>query len=287
MMNPAHSRPLLSVVIPTRHRLEELAHCLKRLTPGAQTLEPARYEVLVTDDGISPTAEALVRECFPWARWQAGPRRGPAANRNAGARAARGTWLAFTDDDCLPTPGWLAAFAARVDAGTAVRVLEGPTDSGGVRCGALESVPDNPRGGYLWSCNLAVERTLFLGSGGFDEEFPTAHLEDVEFRLRLEDGGHRWEFVPAAGMVHPPRPVGPIVAQARAMEGYFHLARKRGVSLAEVGFGAHSYVRSRLAGFPHCRTPGEALRLLGRNVVEAALLLVLVPRWRRRYHRTG
>jgi glycosyltransferase involved in cell wall biosynthesis len=35
---------------------------------------------------------------------------GPASARNTGAAAARGEWLAFTDDDCLPDRGWLTAF---------------------------------------------------------------------------------------------------------------------------------------------------------------------------------
>ena len=39
---------------------------------------------------------------------------GPAAARNAGAARAKGELLAFTDDDCQVTAGWLRAFAARV-----------------------------------------------------------------------------------------------------------------------------------------------------------------------------
>ena len=44
------------------------------------------------------------------------PHGGPARARNLGARAARGRLLAFTDDDCRPEPGWLAALEAALAA---------------------------------------------------------------------------------------------------------------------------------------------------------------------------
>ena len=93
--------PLFSVVIPTCHRNDALAACLERLAPGKQSLAAASYEVIVTDDGSRATSEAMLREKFPWAKWMAGPRRGPAANRNHGAKHANGNWIAFADDDCL------------------------------------------------------------------------------------------------------------------------------------------------------------------------------------------
>ena len=58
-----------SVIIPTYHRNSDLANCLVRLAPGAQTLAAADYEVIVSDDGRASTAEAMVRERFAWARW--------------------------------------------------------------------------------------------------------------------------------------------------------------------------------------------------------------------------
>ena len=92
--------PLFSVVITTCNRLEMLAKCLDRLGCGMQSLAANQYEVIVTDDGSQSTAEQLMKGKYPWARWLQGPRKGPAANRNNGARYAEGEWLVFTDDDC-------------------------------------------------------------------------------------------------------------------------------------------------------------------------------------------
>lgn len=196
--------PLFTVVIPTRHRDDLLARCLGRLAPGAQTLAADRYEVVVTDDGSASTSEGLVRERFPWARWIAGPRRGPGANRNNGAREARAEWLAFTDDDCVPGSDWLAGFAAALTPG--VRVYEGCTTcKEGTRSPLMHS-PQNTGGGWLWSCNMAVRRDLYREMGGFDEEFPHAHMEDVDFRERFLGRSEEIRFVPAASVDHPPRP---------------------------------------------------------------------------------
>ena len=220
--------PRFTVVIPTCRRNESLERCLDLLAPGVQTLPADEYEVIVTDDGPSDGgAHALVATRYPAVRWVQGPRRGPAANRNFGAAQARGAWLVFTDDDCLPQPEWLSAFANRLEeAGPRVfRVLEGRTDAGVAKIGPFEQAPANPDGGLLWSCNFAIERSLFEAMGGFDAGFPYPHLEDVDFRWRLDDAGERYLFVPEARVIHPPRPVGGALKWARGQESSFYLAR--------------------------------------------------------------
>jgi glycosyltransferase involved in cell wall biosynthesis len=104
-------KPYFSVIIPTYHRNDLLAKCLDCLADGIQTLPFEQYKVIVTDDGSETTAEEMIRECYPWVQWVAGPHKGPAANRNNGAKYAKGKWLAFTDDDCLPDPQWLETYA--------------------------------------------------------------------------------------------------------------------------------------------------------------------------------
>lgn len=198
--------PVWSVVIPTRDRPRELGECLRRLAPGAQTLDASRYEVLISDDGNFEATETLLRAEFPWTRHVCGPRRGPAANRNAGARAARGTWIVFADDDVVPSPGWLAAYAAAAE-GT--RVLEGRTTCEGGQKSSRFHSPENNAGGVLWSCNFAIARALFDSFGGFDEGFVFPHMEDADLRERLRAAGETLTWVSEARVDHPPRRLPP------------------------------------------------------------------------------
>lgn len=198
---------LFSVIIPTCCRHVSLADCLRRLRPAEQALDGGAYEIIVSDDGAADPAEALVRDGFPGVRWTPGPRRGPAANRNHGASLARGEWLVFIDDDCQPQPGLLAAYAAARRAHPDVVVFEGRTSAARARRHPLEDAPINTTGGHLWSCNLAVAGQVFRALGGFNEAFPFAAMEDMDFRRRLEQRGFQHCFVPDAEAVHPWRTV--------------------------------------------------------------------------------
>jgi glycosyltransferase involved in cell wall biosynthesis len=130
-----------------------------------------------------------------------GPRRGPAANRNAGAREARGAWLVFADDDIIPARAWLATFAA-VAGG---EVLEGRTTCQAGVASPREHAPENNDGGLLWSCNFAIRRAVFVSVAGFDEGFAFPHMEDADLRERLRAAGHAITWVPEAIVDHPPR----------------------------------------------------------------------------------
>jgi glycosyltransferase involved in cell wall biosynthesis len=104
--------PTASIIIPTRNRPQAVEHCLDSL--AAQTVPPSSFEVIVVDDGSEP---ALALDLERWTSkfaWKLIHQKntGPAGARNRGAAEARGEFLAFTDDDCLPTPTWLETLIA-------------------------------------------------------------------------------------------------------------------------------------------------------------------------------
>jgi len=199
--------PAASIVIPTCQRPAELARCLASLS--AQVPVGGPVEILVCDDSAEDCTKRLIAADFPGVTWQAGPRRGPAANRNSGARAGRGEWLIFVDDDCEPRAGFLQAYMEAIRGlGSRRRVaIEGATFRDWGNRSLLFEAPHNTNGGTLISCNFAMPRALFLEFGGFDERFPTAAFEDTEFAARLQLEGVGMIFVREAAVDHPLRPL--------------------------------------------------------------------------------
>lgn len=110
----------------------------------------------------------------------------------------------FTDDDCIPSPGWLQAYRHGGLRGDA-RALEGRVISEpGPRSG-WDEAPLNAAGGCFWSCNIAVEAQTFWRAGGFDEHYPFAAMEDVDLRTALARLGVAPKFLADAIVNHPAR----------------------------------------------------------------------------------
>lgn len=193
---------MFSVVIPTYHRNDMLADCLDRIAPDVQQFGE-KYEVIVTDDGRTSTAEQMIAERYPWASWVQGPQDGPAKNRNNGAKRAASEWIVFLDDDCLPDANLLKAYKAAIAANPATKVFEGKIYADRVQQRFDEESPINLTGGKLWSCNFCVLKSEFVRLNGFDEGFPFATMEDIDFKIRLKDAGNDILFTPAAAVCHP------------------------------------------------------------------------------------
>ncbi len=242
--------PRCSVVVPTHRRPGQLVACLEALSRADYSRE--RFEVIVVDDGGGLEADGL-RQRFRGAlelRLARQPRLGPAAARNVGARMARGELLVFTDDDCIPDPGWLGTLARRY--------LEQPNDAvGGHTANALRSNPYSTASqliidaGYahyngavsgarfLTSNNLAVPRRAFLAVGGFDPSLWTS--EDRDLCERWTNSGRRMAYEPRAVVAH----VRPMTLRSFCLQHFaygrgargFHTRRPRGSLRRELDLG--------------------------------------------------
>ena len=203
-----------SVVIPTFNRTAELRRCLAALA----RLEYPRdlFEIVIVDDGGDIPAADVVAGFAGEVKTQTlrQSRGGPASARNAGVHVCRGKYLAFTDDDCIPTPGWLSALRNSLKSsgtslvgGRALNVLTGNPYST-----ASQIIVDfahehyrSDQGGprFFASNNMAVNTSMFRDLGGFTVEFRTS--EDRDFCDRWITSGHRLLYAPDAVVHHAHR----------------------------------------------------------------------------------
>ena len=186
---------------------------------------PISTEVIVSDDGRQSTAQSLVEKEFSGFRWIEGPKKGPAANRNKAVKNAHGEYIVFVDDDCLPDKEWLAAYASALSPD--IEVYEGRTTCMEGICSPLQQSPTNDKGGYLWSCNMMIKKSLFLDIGKFDEEFPYPAMEDVDFREHLKEAGNQIKFVEAGVVDHASRRIASGKQRGAAMEFSSIIMQKR------------------------------------------------------------
>jgi len=205
--------PHFSVIIPTFERAASLRNCLAGVT--RLDFPAADFEVIVVDDGGRIELEPVLAGfqsamCLRLVRQERG---GPGAARNAGAAVARGRFLAFIDDDCVPTPGWL---------GTLARALARHPDDlvGGLVANALPANPyadasdrisrfvydyyrrDDARERFFTTNNIALSSDLFRSLGGFTTVIPSRTAEDKEFCDRWHDRGLALLHVPEAVVHH-------------------------------------------------------------------------------------
>jgi glycosyltransferase involved in cell wall biosynthesis len=180
---------MISVVLPVRDGLPWLEGQLDAL--AAQLCEMP-WEVVVADngsrDGSMATAQSRADRDTRMRVLDASARRGPAAARNAGVRAARGELLAFCDADDVVQPGWLqACVAALADADVVAGIFDMATLNGRPLGATVPAATSQL--GFLpagLAANLAVRRQAFEAVGGFCEDLLVGEDIDLSWRLQLE-----------------------------------------------------------------------------------------------------
>jgi len=206
-------RVFFSVVVPTFQRPEGLARCLEAL--ATQELPRDRFEVVVVDDGSpNPPREIVARFASALnVRLIEQANAGPAAARNAGAAAARGELLAFTDDDCRPDPHWLRALDEMVarHPGCAIGGRVENVFGDGLYSTASQLLIEflyeyynvgEGAGRFFITSNLAFPTSAFRALGGFDTSFPLAAAEDRDVCDRWREAGHTMVYADDAVVHH-------------------------------------------------------------------------------------
>jgi glycosyltransferase involved in cell wall biosynthesis len=187
--------PEISVVVPSHDRPLRLRWLLNALQD--QTLANNRWEVVVGHDSAGPETDELL-EGHPLTREgsvrvvrQPPGSAPPGANRNAAWRAAGAPVIAFTDDDCRPSPDWLerALELARANPGAIVQgaTVPDPVEAALLHAPHWHTQRISPPSRSAEACNIVYPREVLELTGGFDEGL--YYVEDTELFVRASEAG--------------------------------------------------------------------------------------------------
>lgn len=207
-----------SFVIPVYNRPDEVRELLESLTHQ----ELFDFEVIIIEDGSSISSQEVVdsyQRSLPILRYIAVPNGGPSRARNIGAREARGEYLIILDSDVVVPAGYLSAVddyllrdpvdafggpdAASEDFTPVQKAINyamtSPLTTGGIRGGSANGMEKfKPR-----SFNLGCRSSVYRQLGGFNETLRFG--EDIDFSLRLIEGGYRTALISKAFVFHKRR----------------------------------------------------------------------------------
>jgi GT2 family glycosyltransferase len=202
----------VSVIISTFNRQEKVSETLRCFSD--QTILVEDYEIIVVDNGSSlpvKLPEDLRQKACRLIRFETNQER--SKSRNTGVAAARGEFVAFSDDDMIVQPDFLAHHLAAhsewdnlMAIGKIILPPEKLSDPGIRYRQELEmsciptarGLVDQPN--FASAANMSVSREWYLKLGGFDPLM--AGIEDQDFAMRHTHAGGRIAYLPEATAIH-------------------------------------------------------------------------------------
>jgi len=218
----------ISIIIPTRNR----GKSLERTIRSAIDLDyPSdKYEIVIVDNASTDET----REIYENVRSVAGRERlkyimerkiGLHHARHAGAIAAKGALLIYTDDDATFDEGWINAYATEFDRHENMQAAGGPVKAkwevsppqwlinymGGNKIFPVLSIMEPfeefvlGNEAFFFGVNMAIRRRMLFELGGFNPElFGKVTLGDGESGLlrKLRERGAGIGYIPEATVFH-------------------------------------------------------------------------------------
>ncbi len=204
-----------SIIIPVYNRPDEIDELLESLTRQTEK----NFEVVVVEDGSRVKCGTIIEkyknklELFYYYIDNSGP--GQA--RNYGAKQSRGDYLIVLDSDCILPDTYIESVRKEMETQD-VDAFGGPDcalasftpvqkainysmtsffTTGGIRGGKKKIDKFYPR-----SFNMGIRKTVYEKLGGFSR---MRFGEDIDFSIRIYQGGYRVALFPSAYVYHKRR----------------------------------------------------------------------------------
>lgn len=221
-MQDRHDFPFVSIIIVNLNGRGYLEVLLESLT--SLDYPPDKYEIIIVDNGSTDGSEQFLAQNYPGVKLiKNNANKGFAVANNQGAKAARGDYVAFLNNDTKVDKMWLHELVLPIYlekdiacAGSKVLSMDGKTidfaggminfEGKGFQTDFGKDIASDIHRQYEFvpfvnGGAMLVDRKVFLGAGGFDEDF-FAYYEDVDFGWRLWVLGYRVILSPKSIVYH-------------------------------------------------------------------------------------
>ena len=213
-------RPVVSVIIPVYNQIHYTYACLASVLEHTKDVA---YEVIIADDVSSDATAELSKFTENVIICRNETNQGFLRNCNQAAKAARGKYVMFLNNDTQVTEGWLSSLVNLIESDSSIgmagsklvypdgRLQEAGgilwSDGSGWNYGRLDD-PDKPEYNYVKDVDYISGAAILLSSelwkriGGFDERYAPAYCEDSDLAFEVRKAGYRVVYQPLSKVIH-------------------------------------------------------------------------------------
>ena len=212
--------PVVSIIIPVYNQIHYTYACLVSILEHTKDVP---YEVIIADDVSTDATERLERYAQGLVICRNKENQGFLRNCNQGAKAARGKYVMFLNNDTQVTQGWLSSLVNLIESDDSIGMVGSKlvypdgrlqeaggiiwSDGSGWNYGRLDD-PDKPEYNYVKDVDyisgaaILLSRELWERIGGFDERFAPAYCEDSDLAFAVRAAGYRVVYQPLSKVIH-------------------------------------------------------------------------------------
>lgn len=201
--------PLVTVAVITRNR----ADSLKKTLDSFSQLDYPKFEVIVVDNASTDhTKEIITQSGY---QYLFSPKNnGFAKTRQIAVDAAKGEFICWCDDDCIPGEDWINQFIKIFNQDKTIALIGGRVINHGFkkelankgiskhwingRCKFVENVEEAE---FFGNLNMVVRKSAVISIGGYDPFFKGGY-EEIDLNLTLRRFGFKIKYAENAIVDH-------------------------------------------------------------------------------------
>ncbi|WP_138496197.1 glycosyltransferase [Paenibacillus pinistramenti] len=215
-----YADPAVSIIIPVYNQWNYTYSCLVSILQNTLDIP---YEVIIADDMSTDETVNIAQYVENITVVRDGINRGFLLNCNHAAKAARGKYLFFLNNDTNVQADWLSSLLEVIESDASVGMVGSKlvypdgrlqeaggiiwNDASGWNYGRLDD-PGKPEYNYLKEVDyisgaaILVRHTIWQELGGFDERYVPAYFEDTDLAFEVRRLGYKVILQPKSVIVH-------------------------------------------------------------------------------------